>query len=174
MLARTFGCARFVYSWALRLRPDAYSERQERLSYADTSAALTLLKREPDAAWLHEVSSVPPQQALRHLDRALRNFFEGRAKHPAFHTKHGTQAAEYTTSAFRWDAATHRLVLAKVDAPLLIRWSRPLPDGAQPSSVSVTRDTAGRYFVSLLVEEEIAPLPPARVPAMGLDLGAAG
>ncbi|HEX6799254.1 MAG TPA: transposase, partial [Ktedonobacterales bacterium] len=159
VLARTFGCARFVYNWALRLRTDAYYERQERVSYADTSAALTLLKREPETAWLNEVSSVPPQQALRHLDRAFRNFFAGRAQYPAFHTKHGAQAAEYTTSAFRWDGSTQALTLAKMDAPLPIRWSRPLPDGALPSTVTISRDTAGRYFVSLLVEEEIAPLP---------------
>jgi putative transposase len=117
---------RFVYNWALRLRTDAYYERQERISYADTSAALTLLKREPGTAWLNEVSSVPTQQALRHLDGAFRTFFEGRAKYPTFHQKHGRQAAEYTTSAFRWDAATQSLTLAKMDAPLAIRWSRPL------------------------------------------------
>src|SRR5215469_3501498 len=104
VLAGTYGCARFVYNWALRLRTDAYYERHERISYADTSAALTILKREPETAWLNEVSSVPTQQALRHLDRAFRNFFEGRAKYSAFHNKHGAQAAEYTPSAFRWDA----------------------------------------------------------------------
>ena len=82
VLARTFGSARFVYNWALNLRTNAYYQRQERISYADTSAALTTLKREPTTAWLSEVSSVPPHQALRHLDRAFRNFFEGRAKYP--------------------------------------------------------------------------------------------
>ncbi len=171
VLGRTFGCARFVYNWALRLRTDAYYGRQERVSYADTSAALTVLKREPGMVWLTEVSSVPTQQALRHLDRAFRNFFEGRTKYPAFHKKHGVQAAEYTTSAFRWDAESQSLTLAKMDIPLPIRWSRPLPSGATPSTVTVTRDTAGRYFVSILVEEEIAPLPPAEASAVGLDLG---
>ena len=130
VLARTFGCARYVYNWALRLRTDAYYQRQERVSYADTSAALTILKREPETAWLNEVSSVPTQQALRHLDRAFRNFFEGRAKYPIFHKKHWRQSAEYTTSAFRWDAKTRALTLAKMDTPLEIRWSRPLPVGA--------------------------------------------
>jgi putative transposase len=170
MLAQTFGCARYVYNWALRLRTDAYSHRQERVSYADTSAALTVLKREPATAWLNEVSSVPTQQALRHLDRAFRNFFEGRARYPSFHKKHGPQAAEYTTSAFRWDGETCALTLAKMDAPLAIRWSRPLPEGVTPSTVTVSRDTAGRYFVSLLVEEEISPLPPVEA-QVGLDLG---
>jgi putative transposase len=170
VLARTFGCARFVYNWALRLRTDAYYERHQRISYADTSAALTMLKREPQTVWLNDVSSVPTQQALRHLERAFRNFFEGRARYPAFHKKHGQQAAEYTTSAFRWDAAAKTLTLAKMDAPLPIRWSRPLPEGAQPITVTVSRDTAGRYFVSILVEEEIAQLPPGDA-QVGLDLG---
>ena len=48
VLARTFGCARYVYNWALRLRTDAYHERQERLSYQDASAALTRLKQQPE------------------------------------------------------------------------------------------------------------------------------
>jgi putative transposase len=170
VLARTFGGARNVYNWALRLRTDAYYQRQERVNYAATSAALTALKREPEMAWLNEVSSVPPQQALRHLDRAFRTFFERRSKYPAFHKKHGKQSAEYTTSAFRWDAQTQTLTLAKMDTPLEIRWSRPLPDGAMPSTITVSRDTAGRSFVSLLVEEEIAALPPV-AQSIGIDVG---
>jgi putative transposase len=82
VLARTFGCARFVYNWALRLRTDAYYEQQVRLNYVDLSAALTMLKQQSDTVWLNEVSSVPIQQALRHLETAFRNFFAGRAKHP--------------------------------------------------------------------------------------------
>ena len=57
-----------------------------------------------------------------------------------------------------------------MDAPLAIRWSRPLPVGAIPSTVTVSRDTAGRYFVSLLVEETIEPLPPSPE-QIGADLG---
>ena len=167
-LAQTFGCARFVYNWALHMRTDAYYQRQERISYADTSTALTALKREPETAWLNEVSSVPPQQALRHLDRAFRNFFEGRARYPAFKKKRGRQAAEYTTSAFRWDAAARTLTLAKMDAPLDIRWSRAFM--GDPTTVTVTRDPAGRYFVSFLVEEELASLPPTDG-VIGLDMG---
>ncbi|HEU4784091.1 MAG TPA: RNA-guided endonuclease TnpB family protein [Ktedonobacterales bacterium] len=170
VLARTFGCTRFVYNWALRLRTDAYYERQERVSYADTSAALTTLKQQAETTWLNEVSSVPTQQALRHLDRAFRNFFEGRGKYPTYHKKHGKQSAEYTTSAFRWNGEARTLTLAKMATPLHIHWSRPLPAGAQPTTVTLSRDTAGRYFVSILVEEEIAPLP-SRDIQIGIDLG---
>ena len=168
ILARTFGCARFVYNWALRLRTDAYYQQQKRISYAETSSLLTNLKQQPEYAWLNEVSSVPPQQALRHLDRAFRNFFEGRAEYPTFKSKHSAQSAEYTTSAFKWDG--HHLTLAKMDAPLDLVWSRPLPTGCKPTTVTITKDTAGRYFVSILLEEDIKPLP-ITTKQVGVDLG---
>src|SRR5579864_4996212 len=145
VLARTFGCARFVYNWALRLRTDAYYQRQERIGYHEASAALTTLKQQPETTWLTEVSSVPLQQALRHLDKAFRNFFEGRAKYPVFHKKHGRQAATYASNAFRWDAETHALTLAKLDMPLQIHWSRSFT--GTPTTVTISKDTAGRYFV---------------------------
>jgi putative transposase len=114
------------------------------------------------------VSSVPLQQSLRHLDRAFVNFFEGRSTYPKFKKKHGPQAATYSASAFLWKDG--RLALAKMQTPLDIRWSRPLPKGVTPATVTVSRDAAGRYFVSLLVEEELSPLPPTPA-AVGVDLG---
>jgi len=168
ILARTFGCARFVYNWALRLRTDAYYQHQQRLSYSDTSARLTALKHQPEYAWLHEVASVPLQQVLRHLDSAFRNFFAGRAAYPTFHSKHGPQAATYIGTAFHCNGTT--LTLARMDEPLAIVWSRPLPKGCTPTTVTVTKDTANRYFVSILVEEDIKPLPVVNK-QIGLDLG---
>jgi transposase len=96
----------------------ASSQRQTRISYADPSAALTTLKREPETAWLNEVSSVPPQQARRHLDRACRNVFAGRAKDPTCQKQRGRQAAASTTSALRWDAHKRSLILAKIEETL--------------------------------------------------------
>ena len=96
---------------------------------------------------------------FRHLDRAFRNFFAGRAKYPSFHKKHGAQAAEYTTSAFRWDAEARTLTLAKMETPLAHSLVASLAGGRDPTTVTVSRDTAGRYFVSILLEEAIAPLP---------------
>ena len=169
MLARTFGCARWIYNWALALKSRAYQEEGKRLSYDDLSACLPVLKQQSETAWLAEVSSVPIQQSLRHLDRAFVNFFEGRGKYPRFKSKkRGSQAATYTATAFTWKDGT--LTLAKMDAPLEIRWSRPLPEGAIPSTVTVSRDNAGRYFASLLVEETIEPLPPSPE-QIGADLG---
>ncbi len=168
ILARTFGCIRYVYNWGLRLRTNAYYQRQERVSYSDTSAAMTQLRKQPETAWLSEVAYIPLQQALRHLDKAFRNFFEGRANYPTFKKKHGRQSAEYTTSAFKWDGK--ELTLARMEQPLPIRWSRPLPKDAKPTTITVSKDTAGRYFVSFLVEEDFTPLPVSPC-TVGMDLG---
>src|SRR3989442_11048220 len=137
ILARTFGCVRFVYNWALRLRIDTYAADKRSLGTCELSRRLTTLKQQPETAFLNEVSCVPPQQALRHLSQAFTNFFEGRAAYPKFKARHGKQSAEYTRSAFQWDGAA--LTLAKMDAPLSIVWSRPLPEGARPTTVTVTK-----------------------------------
>src|SRR5712692_10045823 len=168
MLARTFGCCRYIYNWALNLKSASYRETGKSPGFAALCAMLPALKTQPETAWLAEVSSVPLQQSLRHLDRAFVNFFAGRASYPAFKKKHGPQSVTYTAAAFTWKDG--QLPLAKTDGPLAIRWSRPLPDGATPSTVTISRDAVGRYFVYLLLEEEITPLPvsPERI---GIDLG---
>jgi putative transposase len=168
ILARTFGCARFAYNHMLRQRTDAWYERQERMGYHETSAALTALKKTEEHAWLNAVSSVPVQQALRHLQTAFANFFALRAKYPTFRRKDGPQSAEYTTSAFKWDGAA--LKLAKMDAPLAIRWSRTVPKGAKVTTVTVSKDTAGRYHVSILCDDVVSARP-AVAGKIGIDLG---
>lgn len=168
-LARTFGCVRLVYNKALEERTRAYTLEGRRVSYVESSARLTAWKRSGEYDFLSEVSSVPLQQALRHLQAAFANFFAKRAKYPTFKSRKKSRAsAEYTRSAFRWRYG--QLTLAKMDAPLEIVWSRPLPEGAEPSTVTVSKDAAGRWFVSLLVEEEISPLPPV-ASNVGIDAG---
>lgn len=167
-LARTFGCARLVYNKALQARTEAWTLRQERVNYNATSALLTGWKKDEELAFLNEVSSVPLQQALRHLQAAFTNFFAKRAKYPTFKSKKKTRrSAEYTTSAFRWRGG--RLTLAKMDQPLDIVWSRALPDGVTPSTVTVSQDAAGRWFVSLLCDDVIEQSPAAG--AVGVDVG---
>ena len=168
ILARTFGCARFAYNHMLRLRSDAWLQRQECVGYHETSAALTALKKTPEHAWLNEVSSVPVQQALRHLQTAFTNFFAKRARYPKFKRKDGPQSAEYTTSAFKWDGES--LKLAKMDAPLAIRWSRTIPKAAKVTTVTVSVDASGRYFVSLLCDDAVAKKPAVQG-KVGIDLG---
>ncbi|GAA3848737.1 RNA-guided endonuclease TnpB family protein [Streptomyces phyllanthi] len=168
-LSRTFGCVRKVYNMALAARTEAWA-RQERVNYNQTSAMLTAWKKTEELAYLNEVSSVPLQQALRHLQTAFANFFAKRAKYPRFKVRKKSRAsAEYTSSAFRF--CDGRLTLAKMADPLSIVWSRPLPDGASPTTVTVSRDGAGRWFVSLLCQDpSVKPLA-ATDAAVGIDVG---
>ncbi|MCX5336483.1 RNA-guided endonuclease TnpB family protein [Streptomyces sp. NBC_00140] len=168
-LLRTFGCVRKVYNLALAARSEAWA-RQERVNYNATSAMLTAWKKTEELAFLNEVSSVPLQQTLRHLQSAFTHFFAKRAKYPRFKSrKTSRKSAEYTTSGFRFRGGA--LTLAKMADSLDIVWSRPLPEGAKPSTVTVSQDPAGRWFVSILCEDpSVKPLP-ATDAAVGIDVG---
>lgn len=169
-LSRTFGCVRKVYNLALAARTEGWVLRQERVNYNATSTMLTAWKKTEELAYLNDVSSVPLQQALRHLQTAFTHFFARRAQYPRFKSrKKSRKSAEYTTSAFRFRDG--RLTLAKMAEPLDIVWSRPLPEGVAPSTVTVSQDSAGRWYVSLLCEDpSVKPLPAAET-AVGVDAG---
>ncbi|CAB3766017.1 IS200/IS605 family transposase ISEc42 [Burkholderia puraquae] len=168
MLARTFGCTRFTYNCMLRMRTDSWHQDQVHVGYHETSAALTELKKTPEHAWLNEVSSVPLRQALRHLQTAFANFFAKRAKYPNVRRKDDTQSAEYTASAFKWDGSS--LKLAKMKAPLAIRWSRTIPKGVRVTTVTVSKDTAGRYHISMLCDDAVSGKS-ASTGKVGVDFG---
>ena len=164
LLARTFGCVRFVYNSVLKWRTDAFYENGESINYNAASAKLTELKKTFD--WLGEVSSVPLQQSLRHQQTAFKNFFEGRAKYPVFKKKNRRQSATYASSAFRYKDGL--LFIAKSNDPLTIKWSQELP--CKPSTITISKDCAGRYFVSCLCEIEAEELPVV-AKTTGIDLG---
>ena len=169
LLGRTMGCARLVYNKALAARTIAWYERQERVGYSQTSSMLTNWKKEEELDFLNEVSCVPLQQGLRHLQTAFTNFFAGRAKYPNFKKKHNGGSAEFTKSAFRWKDG--QVFLAKCTTPLPIRWSKQVPLECIPSTITVRLTPAGRWFVSILVDDyTIKPLPKIEK-SIGLDVG---
>ena len=92
VLARTFGCVRVVWNRTLAARHVRWQAERRGISYAESDRALTLLKTDPDLAFLNEVSSVPLQQALRHQHAAFRAFFARRARYPRFKSRHGRQS----------------------------------------------------------------------------------
>lgn len=168
LLHRTFGCIRLVWNKALAERTRRYKDNGVSTSYVDTAKWLTAWKQDPGLEFLREVSNVPLQQALRQQQVAFNGFFAKRAEYPRFKKKKSRASATFQNNAFRFRDG--RLWLAKMDAPLNIVWSRPLPEGAEPSTVTVSKDAAGRWFVSLLVEEKITALPPV-TQVVGIDAG---
>ncbi|PSB31267.1 RNA-guided endonuclease InsQ/TnpB family protein [Chlorogloea sp. CCALA 695] len=168
LLRRTMGCARLVYNRALAARNQGWYERQEKIDYIKTSAMLTQWKKQEDLQFLNEVSSVPLQQGLRHLQKAFANFWTGTAKYPNFKKKHNGGSAEFTKSAFKWKDGC--VWLAKCAEALPIRQCRQLPKGCEPSTITVKLDASGRFHVSLLVDTVIEPLPKTDK-TIGLDVG---
>ena len=164
--ARTFGCVRYVWNWALRLRSDGWHSG-ERIGYPETDKRLTLLKQQPETAWLNEVSSVCLQQSLRDLQVAYSNFFDKRTGYPSFKRKDGAQSANYTERGFSFDPQTKTLKLAKAGT-LKVKWSRRVIP--HPSSIRLILKPSGKYFVSLVVETQPVPLPETGQ-CVGIDFG---
>ncbi|MFE3444138.1 RNA-guided endonuclease InsQ/TnpB family protein [Nocardia sp. NPDC059180] len=174
-LAKAFGCARVVYNDALRARQDAF-EAGRRVSDTELSKRLTEAKSTPEREWLGEVSAVVLQQALADLNTAYRNFFAsvtGKRKGakvalPRFRSrKDNRQSIRFTKNARFAVSSGRKLRLPKI-GDVVVRWSRDLP--SDPSSVTIVKDAAGRYFASFVVQVNDDPLAPVDS-EVGLDLG---
>ncbi|HEY2268835.1 MAG TPA: RNA-guided endonuclease TnpB family protein [Streptosporangiaceae bacterium] len=175
-LARAFGCARVVFNDALDARQAAFEAGLPYLTDAEMSARLTAAKATSERAWLGDVSAVVLQQALADLNAAYRNFFaslKGERKGskiglPRFRSrKDHRQSVRFTANARFKVLPDGNLRLPKI-GKVPVRWSRPIP--SEPSSVTVIRDSAGRYFASFVVEAEPGVLPETD-PVAGIDLG---
>jgi hypothetical protein len=176
-LARAFGCARVVFNDGLRMRQEAHAEGLPHISDGELSKrVITHAKTTPERAWLGEVSAVVLQQALADVNAAYRNFFAsisgkraGRiVAPPRFRSsKDNRQAIRFTRNARFAVLGNGRLRLPKIgDVP--VRWSRGLP--AEPSSVTIVKDAANRYFASFVMQVKDAGLPSIE-PEVGVDLG---
>ncbi|MGW3243463.1 RNA-guided endonuclease InsQ/TnpB family protein [Streptomyces sp. NPDC001070] len=176
VLAKAFGCARVVYNDALRARETARVQGLPLPKIGDLSKQLiTEAKNTPERAWLGEVSAVVLQQSLRDLDAAYRNFFDSlkgkrpRMGAPRYKSRKDTRQAVRFTANARWSiTAGGKLRLPKI-GDLMVKWSRILPSA--PSTVTVIKDCAGRYFASFVVETGPAEVLPETTPGVGIDLG---
>ncbi|GHE28106.1 transposase [Streptosporangium violaceochromogenes] len=171
MLSRTFGCVRVVWNRTLAWRHARYHGEGVKTNFTQANAYLTAMKTGDELAWPNEVPSVPLQQAVRHQQVAFTDFFAGRAGYPRYKSRTARQSAEYTRSAFRYRDG--RLFLAKTDAPPAFVWSWPDIDPAtiNPTTVTVSRDPCGRWYVSFAVDADDPERAPATGAAVGVDVG---
>ncbi|NNH68486.1 transposase [Nocardia uniformis] len=174
-LAKAFGCARVVFNDALSARREAFAAGG-RISDSELSKRLTEAKRAPERVWLGEVSSVVLQQALADLNTAYRNFFASvtgnrkgaKVAAPRFRSRRDhRQSIRFTRNARFAVTPGAKLRLPKI-GDVAVRWSRDLP--SEPSSVTIVKDAAGRYFASFVVQVNDEPLAPV-ASEVGIDLG---
>ena len=184
----SFGGARWVWNRSLEYRTKAYRRRGESVTGVDFSRLLTRLKATRRYGWLRDTPATVLTQKLRDQDRAFRNFFEGRAKHPRFRKRRAAQSIRFQLDQRQvhrtFDANDRRLALPGL-GPLKLRWSRrpycadcaDAPGCAhcpKPKMVTVRRDAAGRYFVSFTVEEALLRAAGCMIvstPIVAVDLG---
>ncbi len=169
-LARVFGCVRVVWNDALAL-----CKQSEKLpSNTDLQKiCITQAKKTEQRHWLSEVSNIPLQQSIADLGVAFKNFFASlkgkrkglKIKPPKFKKKDNHQTARFRKGGFSIQQG--KVYLAKI-GHLKTVWSRPLPAG--PSSVTVIKDRAGRYFLSFVVEVQ-PEIKSAKNESVGIDLG---
>lgn len=170
-LARWFGAARWTWNHALERRSKAYRRRGETVSGTDVSRAITALKRTRRYGWLAEIPSSVVVQKLRDQDRAFANFFAGRARYPRFRRRANAQSVRLQLDQ-REVARRRRWEAGAVEIPGLgpLKYRGGRHPQQYPKMATVRRDAAGRYFVTVMVEETPAP-PPEAEHTVGIDLG---
>ena len=161
LLAQLFGCVRVVWNDSLTLCKYDKVIKTSALQ----KVFITLAKKTEDRKWLAEVSAIPLQQSIADLGVAYKNFFKLHRGYPKFKKRLKAQSARFTRGGF----SIHRgkVYLAKIGL-LSTKWSRML--SSEPSSVTVIKDCANRYFLSFVVEVEQKSETALRE-SIGADLG---
>ena len=171
------GASRFAYNWGLARSIAVYRETAKRPTAIDLHRELNALKK-TDYPWMYEVSKCAPQEALRDLDKAYKNFFrrvelkkqgkwKGKLGFPVFKKKSKGIGSFRLTGSIKVFA----------DAVQLPRLGRLrlhehdfIPTDAKILSATISEE-AGRWFVSIQVEEEADTPAPSATSAIGVDLG---
>jgi putative transposase len=168
LLAKHAGAARFAYNWGLQQRIELYQRTGKSTNYVEQNRELNRLKKTA-YPWMYEVSKCAPQEALRDLDRAFRNFFRGRKEgrkvgFPRFRKKGRDDRFRLTGSI--------RIQGRAVQLPRLgcLRLKEEPQVQGRILSATVRRE-ADRWYVSLTVEMELPDPAPVEGPAVGIDLG---
>ena len=153
LINQTLGCCRLIYNKCLAMRNAAY-ENGLKVGYSQTSAMLTELKKSSDFVFLKEVDSIALQQSLRDLDRGFVNFFQKRASHPTFKSKHNNHQSYRTIN----QGDNIRIVGKYIKLPKLgyVKIKQSMEVG-KINNVTIERTPSGKYFVVLNVDFEPTP-----------------
>lgn len=166
LINQTFGCCRLIYNKFLTMRNKAY-ENGLKVGYLQTSAMLTELKKNSDFAFLKKVDSIALQQSLRDLDRGFINFFQKRASHPTFKSKHNNYQSYRTIN----QGNNIRIVGKYLKLPKLgyIKIKQSMKVG-KINNVTIERTPSGKYFMVLNVDFK-PTLTSNKGGSIGIDVG---
>jgi putative transposase len=173
LLAKHFGCSRFIYNWALNLKQKAYQNNQENLSKFHLANKLPEMKKDEETSWLKEVNSQTLQASIAHLDKAFTSFFGKNSKFPKFKSKHKSKDSFEVPQNTKVDFKTKRVMIPKFGKKgLRCHFSKEFEGIIKTSTIS--RNASGQYFISILVEDNIKIPEKTEIDAdktIGIDLG---
>ena len=168
-IAKTFGCCRFVYNQTLAYRKDTYENEKKSVSKTDCNNYCNReLKKEYE--WLKDVDKFALTNAIYNMDAAYRKFFKEHAGYPKFKSKrdnHKSYTTNYTNENIVVDFEKGRVKLPKLK---MVKAKPPREFEGQIKSATISQMPSGKYFVSILVEEEQVELPKVEK-SVGIDLG---
>lgn len=172
LLAKHFGCCRFIYNYALDKKVKAYQKDKTNLSRFDIQADLPKMKKSEEYHWLSEVNSLSLQAALANLDSAFVKFFREKKGFPNFKSKKASKQSFSIPQNTRVKFDECRVYIPKFRKGIKARFHRKF-EGLVKTSV-ITRTSTGKYYISILVEVnevDAAPKPISENKAVGIDLG---
>lgn len=170
LLNKHFGCTRFIYNWALNYKTQHYAETKKNINWKYLSASDDYFTLKDENDWLKEVNSQSLISAIGNLDRAYKNFFEGRADFPK-HKKRKQKQTFQVPQHGSIDQDNGLLHIPKFKDGIKCNIHRPIPEG-KLGTFTVEKRPSGRYFVSVLVHLNVgAPKKVEPKNAIGLDFG---
>jgi putative transposase len=167
LLAKTFGCSRFVYNHFLNKRIETYQIEQKTLTYNRCSSELTKLKSELE--WLKEPDKCSLQNAIKDMDRAYKNFFKNNAGFPKYKSKK-THRFSYRTNATNGNIAYCEKHIKLPKLGMVKTRTKLVPQG-RILNATITQEPSGKYYVSLCCTEVEIPKLKKTGNEIGIDLG---
>ena len=151
LLARTFGCVRFVYNHFLNKKQKLYESDVTNLSYNDMAHEVVDMKHTPEYAWLSEVDATALQSSLRNLDRAYTNFFRKNAMYPRFKSRR-THCFSYTSKNNSNSIKFNNGYITLPKVGIVKSKNKCVPQG-RIVNATVIQESSGRYYVSLCCKD---------------------
>ena len=166
LLARHFGCVRFIYNYFLNQRDEQYKANGKSDNYCTQAKALTILKNQESASWLKDVNSQSLQFALKCLESSYTKFFNKKSKHPRFKSKRSKNSFTVPQCAY---IDGNRLFIRKFGEGIKCRVHREIK--GKIGKVTITKTPSGKYFASILTKEEYDTLLKKTNKSVGVDMG---
>jgi putative transposase len=174
LLSKSTGCARFAYNWGLNQRIKLYEEKKESTNAIKQHKLLNSIKKE-EFPWMYEVTKCAPQEALRNLDQAFKNFFRRVKKKqtpgfPKFKSKHKDQDSFKITTGSRY-ITKKSVKLPNINGSIKLKEFDYIPtENVKYNSFTVSRK-ANRWFLSVQCEINTINVNNSSDKVLGIDIG---